>query len=98
MRARHLDAKWFVGGGVGVILAGAVLWPVVAGKAHGGLSLPPRSTTILLNGIVAGLLVTALALSAVRRPPKAGEGTETKFRSLLEAAPDAIVLTRQDGK
>ena len=52
---------------------------------------------ILLGSLLAGVLLAAFAV-ALRLDIAARSRSETKFRNLLEAAPDAVVIVDKDGR
>jgi PAS domain S-box-containing protein len=57
----------------------------------------PRKYLLAGGGAVASFLVMLLAVVVIRRRTREVESTEVQFQSLLEAAPDPIVIVNRSG-
>ena len=57
-----------------------------------------QAKTVLALGTILGLLITTVAGLSVQRDNSEGKDSGAKYRGLLEAAPDAMVVVDQGGK
>jgi PAS domain S-box-containing protein len=87
------DLKWF-------LLASFLVLACVVGPRvfDEGFSLQPARWAYPLVGGLVAVLVTGLAAAALGRRVAEVKASEARFRNLLEAAPDAIIITDRDGR
>jgi len=88
------DLKWFLLASF-LVLACVV---VGAGALDDDFALHPRQWAYTLGGGLVSVLVTALAATAIGRRVAEVRASEARFRNLLEAAPDAIIITNRAGR
>ncbi len=88
------DLKWFLLASVFVL----VCVVVGAGAFDNEFSQHPRRWAYTLGAGLMAILVTGLAASAIGRRVAEVQASEDRFRNLLEAAPDAIIITNKAGR
>jgi len=80
-----------------VTVVTSAAWVIIDSLVCPGALLQPRTYLLMLSGAAAPALVIALAAYVIRRRMREVASTEGQFCSLLEAAPDAIIIVDRTG-
>src|SRR5437016_1301218 len=87
----------FIAVSLAVTVVMSVGWVLLDDLVPLGTLPQPRKYLLAGGGAVASFLVMLLAVFIIRRRTHEAESTEVKFQSLLEAAPDALVIVDRAG-
>ncbi|HZT83201.1 MAG TPA: PAS domain S-box protein [Gemmataceae bacterium] len=93
MHALRINLLWIVLGGGAALAAGFFVWTTVA-----GVGLAAAAMHLLSSGAGVCFLALTLAALALHWRGRQAESAEARFQSLLDAAPDAMLITRRDGR
>src|SRR5262249_28627046 len=98
MHSYRLDLRFLtVGSVVGIAAVGAA-WLLMEGSRLAGLSAQAGEYLLLALAVLACCLVVAWAAHRLYEGRSEAKSTELRFRSLLEATPEAIVITGRDSR
>ncbi len=98
MKHSRLALTPFIAISLAVTVIMTVGWVVLIDMADLDALPQPRKYLLVGGGALAAFLVMLLAVVVIRRRTREVESTEVQFQSLLEAAPDAIVIVDRAGE
>jgi PAS domain S-box-containing protein len=98
MYAQRLDLRLFIIGSFAVLLAMFGVYLLVEGASFVGFFRQPQTAVFLMTGTLAVFLVMGLGVPIIRQRTREAKINEIQFQSLLEAAPEALVITDWPGR
>jgi PAS domain S-box-containing protein len=98
MKTQRFNLRWFIIGSIAIVATVFDLWLLLECFCFTDTSHTRRQDFALLQGAVASGLVMTWAAIIIYKRMREKENTELKFRSLLEAAPDALVIMDRNGR